>query len=342
VVSATSTPLQKVSAGISNATVRVSYGIKVARKVLQSPQAQAVSTVAAPTVLALTLVNVASTMSLFNLLAYLQFFFTQPILLLGRRRRRKWGVVYNSLTKQPIDLAIVRLIHHKTHLVVQTKVTDKQGRFLFSMKKGSYMIEIVKPGYTFPSTYLAGRKEDVNFLDLYHGDVLNLKKSATIAVNVPLDPTSVEETPRRVLIKKFTKRLRHAVAFSGVLIGMVVLVITPTLATAVLMLAQVGIYLLFRRLALPAKSKSWGLTFDAKTRKPLGGVIVRIFDKKFNKLLESQVTDQNGKYGFIVRRNTYYLVASKSGYIKYVSPDIDLSTKDEAVVDQNIPMKPTI
>ncbi len=72
----------------------------------------------------------------------------------------------------------------------------------------------------------------------------------------------------------------------------------------------------------------------------MGKVIVRIFDKKFNKLLETQVTDSNGKYGFFVRRNVYYVTAEKEGFERYSSPDIDLSTKDEAaIVDQNIPLK---
>jgi hypothetical protein len=62
--------------------------------------------------------------------------------------------------------------------------------------------------------------------------------------------------------------------------------------------------------------------------------------KKFNKLLETQVTDRNGTYGFFVGRNVYYVTAQKTGYARYVSPDLDLSKKDSAVVDQNIRLVP--
>lgn len=333
-------PAERAAAIVVAAAEQTSFALKVARAALQSEQAQAVSAVVAPTAMVMTLANVASSLSLFNLLAYLQYLFTQPLLLFGRRTKRKWGAVFNSLTKQPVDLAIVRLVHFETRLVMQTKVTDKQGRFVFVVKKGNYLIEVVKPGYVFPTTYLANQKEDVEFADLYHGGKLEIPAPEILAVNIAVDPVVREETPQRVLFRKLAGKLRHAVAFSGILMGMVILVVTPTAISALLLLAQIGVYLLFRRLALPAKAKSWGLTFDAKTRKPLGGVVVRIFDKKFNKLLETQITDQNGKYGFFVRRNIYYVVAEKAGYTKYTSPDIDLSGKEEAIVDQNLPMKP--
>jgi hypothetical protein len=40
-----------------------------------------------------------------------------------------------------------------------------------------------------------------------------------------------------------------------------------------------------------------------------------------------------------VRRNVYYVIADKPGYERYVSPDIDLSDKDQALIAQNIPLK---
>lgn len=336
----TGTPAEQAGAAALIAAQQVSYGVKIAREILNSQQIQAANAVAAPALIALMLANAASAISLFNLLAYLQYLFTQPILLFGRRKKRKWGVVFNSLTKQPIDLAIVRLVHFETKLVVQTKVTDKYGRYWFVAGKGNFLIEVVKPGYVFPTQYLADKKEDVEFADLYHGDKIEAPGGEIIAMNIPLDPVAKEETPSRVLLRKTAKVLRHSVAFSGVLFGMVVLVVTPSAPSAFLLLAQIGIYLLFRRLALPVKAKSWGITFDARSRKPVGGVIVRIFDKKFNKLLETQVTDANGKYGFFVRRNVYYVTAEKKGYKRYQSPDIDLSAMDEALVDQNVSLEP--
>ncbi len=332
--------VEQISAVASNASEQVSYGIKIAREALQAPAVQEANAVAAPTLLAVSLINTASALSLFNLLAYLQYLFTQPLLLFGRRRKKKWGIIFNSLTKQPIDLAIVRLVHFESKLVIQSAVTDKFGRYRFLVQKGSYLLEVVKPGYIYPTQYLSSKKEDVDYTDLYHGDKLEFAADQVIAMNVPLDPVTSEETPRKILFRKAARLARHSLAFSGVPFGIVVLAVTPNVPNSLLLLAQIGVYILFRRLALPAKPKSWGVSVDGKTKKPLSNVIVRIFDKKFNKLLETQVTDRNGKYGFFVRRNVYYITAEKMGYKKFVSPDIDLSNKDEAVIDQNIVLLP--
>lgn len=308
---------------------------------LQQPAVQtAIQETVSPALFAIALLNVASALPLFNALAYLQYLFTQPLLLLGRRRKKKWGVVYNSLTKQPVELAIVRLLHHGSSLVVQTRVTDKFGRYSFIPKPGEYRLEVVKPGYVFPTSHLKGKVNDVDFADLYHGTPLEMKKDAVIALNIPLDPVVTEEAPRKVLFKKVLRSIQEDVALITVVASAIALVIAPGVTIALITLGQAATYVLFRRLSTPAPAKEWGIAFDPVTRKPVEGVVVRIFDKKFNKLLETQVTDANGKYGFFVRRNVYYVTAEKAGYEKYLSPDIDLSEKDEALVDQNLPLKP--
>lgn len=336
------TAAQRASILAENALAQLEYGAKVAHALVEGPAVQQANAVAAPTLLAMALVNSAGGISVFNLLTYLQFVFTQPILLFGRRKRQKWGVVYNSLTKQPVDLAIIRLVDATTRQVLQTRVTDKQGRYFFFSKKGSYLLEIVKPGYIFPTAFLKDDKEDAEYLDLQHGEPIIIAEDAQIFSNVPVDPIEQVETPKRVLFTVFLQRLRQIAAFAAIPMAMVMVWITPGVATASLLLAQVGVYVLFRKIAVPIKAKSWGVVVDASTKKSVGSVIVRIFDKKFNKLLETQVTDRNGKYGFFVKRNVYYVVAEKTGFQKYVSPDIDLTSKDAAIIDQNIELKQAV
>jgi hypothetical protein len=319
------------------------FGATIIGEFLRQPAVQeTIQQTIAPLLLAIALLNLALALPLFNALAFLQYLFSQPLLLIGRKRKKKWGTVYNSLTKQPVELAIVRLLQHGTNLVVQTRVTDKYGRYSFIPKPGEYRLEVVKPGYTFPTAYLKGKAQDVDFTDLYHGTPIETKQDSIIAVNIPIDPVVAEEAPRRVLFKKVLRSIQEDVALITVVAAVIALVIAPGITIALITLGQVGMYLLFRRLSAPAKAKEWGIVFDQKTRKPVGGVVVRIFDKKFNKLLETQVTDANGKYGFFVRRNVYYVTAEKAGYEKYISPDVDLSEKDEALVDQNLPLKAAV
>jgi len=336
-VTSTAAFLDNVGHLIGNALSQIAFWGTVVRDILRQPAVQkAVEDVAIPTLIGLALLNLASALPLFNILAFLQRLFTQPILLFGRRRKKKWGIVYNSLTKQPVELAIVRLIGHESGLVLQTRVTDAHGRYAFSPKPGNYRIEVVKPGYSFPTEYLKGKPHDVDFSDLYHGTVIEAVKDMVIAANIPLDPVVVEEPPRKVIFRKTLRAIQQNLALVTVIASVIALVIAPSVLAALFTLGQVGLYLLFHRLSVPAPAKEWGIVFDQATRKAVDRVVIRIFDKKFNKLLETQVTDANGKYGFFVRRNVYYVTAEKEGFEKYVSPDIDLTDKDEALVDQNI------
>jgi hypothetical protein len=318
----------------------VTYSAKVVREVLEDPRVQTTNAVVAPALLAAAVVNTATAASVFNAFAYLQLLFTQPLLLLGRGKKRKWGVVFNSLSKQPIDLAIVRLIDTVTNFVVQTKVTDNLGRYAFVVKQGAYRLEVTKPGYVFPTAHLKGKTEDAAYPELYQPDVpFQITDTTVIASNIPVDPVVVTEAPRQVLWRKSLMTLRSGLAFSAVPLSVVVFAVTPRPASAALCLFQIGTYALFRRLARPRHADRWGMVMDTATGKPLAQVVVRVFDAKFNKLLETQVTDRNGKYGFFVRRNVYYVTAERSGYQKYVSAEIDLQNQDGVLIDQNISLE---
>ena len=61
------------------------------------------------------------------------------------------GVVKDSVTKQPIPLAVVRLHSKKTNRLLQTRVTNADGKFEFLLPEGSFFIEVNKNGYEFPS-----------------------------------------------------------------------------------------------------------------------------------------------------------------------------------------------
>jgi len=310
-------------------------------EVLQTEEARQTANFAAPVAAAVAVANVAAASSMFSLFNYLWYFLTQPALLIGRKKRKKWGVVYNSLSKNPLDLVAVRLVNAQTRAVIQTRVTDSKGRFTFRARPGLYRIEAVKPGFVYPSGYIKDETEDASYTDVYHGTNIEVKEESNIAVNIPIDPVVKEETPFVVILKKYLRRLQHAFGMFSIFVTVAASVIAPSLPIFGLVGLQIVTYLLFRRLALPKKPKDWGIVYDAENRKPLGTVIVRIFDKKFNKLLETQVTNSNGQYGFFASKSRYFITAEKKGFEKYKSEDIDLSSVQEQVVDKHVALKRT-
>ncbi len=323
-----------------NVIQQLSYRANVIQAIIQQPAVQeAVQTKVSPAVLGVAVANAAVAVPLFNGLAYLQYIFLQPVLLLERRRRKKWGVVYNALTKQPLELVIVRLLRADTRALVQTRITDKLGRYGFSVKAGSYLLEVVKPGFAFPTQFLKDDMIDGEYVDVYHGLPITYTADGVIDTNIPIDPSAAEIPPKNVIRQKRFRQVQQSFALLTVILAMGGVLISPTPQMGFILLAQVATYLFFKRLSVSKKIPNWGAIIDQIAKKPIGQVVVRIFDKKFNKVLETQVTDNNGKYGFFVRRNVYYVTAEKVGYQKYISSDIDLSKTDEAIVDQDVVMQ---
>ncbi len=312
--------------------------------ILENPVVQAVNQrLAAPVLVTAVAVNAVSGVSFLNFFSYLRYLFSQPIALIARRKRAKWGIVYNSLTKQPIDLAIVRLYQRSDNRIIQSRVTDKLGRFMIMADPGEYYITVTKPNYNYPSVYLKDQREDVKYLDLYFGHTIKVtEERANITVNIPLDPIEDVKPVKKIIFIYYLRRLQYAAAFSAVPLAALSLLLSPTWLMAVLLLFHLLLYILFRRLGYQRPPKSWGIIYDAETKSPLPRAITRIYDKKYNKLLETRVTDSKGRYTFLVNNNIYYVTTEKPGYSVYKSNDIDLVSKDrEAIVDLDIALNKT-
>ncbi len=306
----------------------------------RTPEVQAVAEFAAPVAVVATVGATAAAASSFNILAYLRFLLTQPALLVRRRRREKWGLVYNAITKQPVDLAIVRLLDSTTGAVKQTRITDAQGRFAFLSPAGAYRLQVVKPGFTFPSVALAGQTMDIELVDLYHGEPIEVQASATLTPNIPVDPVQATETPAAVIKRRRWRAFQHGLSVGSLGIAGIAYVLQPTTGMAIFGVVQVGMFFLFRRLAIPPKPKNWGIVYDGTSRKPLSKAVVRVFDKKYNKLLETQVTDRDGKYAFFAGKNIYYVTADVPGYDRFVSGDIDLRKESLGVIREPLALVP--
>jgi len=73
------------------------------------------------------------------------------------------------------------------------------------------------------------------------------------------------------------------------------------------------------------------VVYDKSSKEPLKNAVIRIFDQKFNKLLETQVTDVKGRYAFLVGKNIYFISSNKEGYASALIKPLDLTQKFVAV-----------
>jgi hypothetical protein len=64
--------------------------------------------------------------------------------------------------------------------------------------------------------------------------------------------------------------------------------------------------------------KPWGRVYDATTGEAISLATVQIFDIDYDRLLDTQTTDESGRYGFMVKPGNYILKVEKKDY-KYPS-----------------------
>jgi hypothetical protein len=198
---------------------------------------------------------------------------------------------------------------------------------------GRYYLSVTKPDYIFPTKYLAIEKQDFKYLDLYHGEEIEvMQKEGVVTANIPLDPREKKRLTEKEAIRSYlVKNLRLLVSYIGLILSILIILIYPTVITIGSLVIHIILFLLFRRLVVPPKPKSWGIVYDDKTKASLTHAIVRIFETRFNKLLETQVTDGKGRYAFLVGKNEYQLLAEKQGYQPKEIKQIDLIKKEEIV-----------
>lgn len=308
----------------------------------ESPVVQNTTTFAAPAVTAMAITSTVVLATSFNLLQFLQYLFTAPILLFGRRKRKAYGVVYNAFTKTPIDLALVRLYSVAENKLIRSRVTDKEGKYFFLVQPGKYRIIINKSGYEFPSSILSKVKDDAIFLDVYHGEEIEVtEKNVVVTPNIPIEPLNIDQKKEIDSIKKIRalRKMQYWFAFIGIVVSTGVFLIQISIWTGIVLGIQIIVYLLVRRLVISKKPKSWGIVYDQKTQRPIDNVIVRIFEPKYHKLLETGITDSKGRYTFLLGPNEYSSTFEKDGYnsaeINPINYSQEKETKEWA---QNIAM----
>ncbi len=232
----------------------------------------------------------------------------------GKRKPKPWGVVYDSVTKQPLDPVYITLKNRKGE-IIKTKISDMNGRFGFLVKPGEYYIKAEKTHYKFPSSFTPSEKDEL-YENLYHGEYLKITDSHLINVNIPMDPLAFDwnEFAKRKVIKfnyhrELFKRWFPNVIFT---IGLILMIVFYILNPITFNLAMVGSYLILAILRkIGFKQKQWGMILDKKTKKPLPFAVLKIFYEKLAHQIHFVTADVMGRYYALVEPGKYDLTIEK-------------------------------
>ena len=238
-------------------------------------------------------------------------------ILLGLRRKSEpWGVVYDSISKQPLDPAYVTLLG-KDGKEIATSITDINGRYGFLVSPGIYVVNVGKTHYHFPSTRMQGRTSDALYQDLYFGEDVGVGENQVITKNIPMDPDVIDWNQE--------EKKRMGVGYiSGVSVTVAIisdiLLYVGFIVTAIFLLAKpttwgfifLGIYaIVFFFRALGIKPRAYGRIHQDSNNSSLAYAIIRVFSTQLRREVAHAVLDIRGRYFCLVPKGEYYLVIER-------------------------------
>jgi hypothetical protein len=261
-----------------------------------------------------------------GLLLALKRLWDMLLVALNVRKRRPWGVVYDSVTKRPLDPAAIVLIDEQGK-ELHTSYTDFDGRYGFLVSPGTYHLRVTKNDYAFPSTRLAGKTGDELYTNLYFGGPVTVTaEGATILNNIPLDPLDFDF---KEVARQNTKTFRYysesmrVFAFLmlwlfrlGFVFALYAAITTPTF----LDLGLVVLYSIVGVLRLSGFGpRPFGFLTDSHTGNPLAYAIVTIREATMPQDTVRTVADRLGRYYALVTNGRYVVdIAKKQENESYV------------------------
>lgn len=238
--------------------------------------------------------------------------------LIDRSKKRKpWGVVYNAVTKTLLPRAVVRLWDAETGKLVDTVVTDANGIFKLTPRKGKYVIKVAHPEFTFPSK-LVSSDTDTGFTNVYLGEVIEVhEETQLLMISVPLDP--VKKQKKWLGLSKTVSFLEEVVGvvspiilIAGFIYSIVVTMMYP-LTINYIILGLYALTFLIKAYVYLTRPRLFG-TVTGVDGKVVSGLEVGLFDSEFKNMISRTFTNKQGAYNFVVKNQNYYLQVLDPGY----------------------------
>ncbi len=234
-----------------------------------------------------------------------------------RKRARRWGTVYDSVTKQPIDPAFVTAKDINGNVVAQS-ITDIDGRYGFLLPDGIYYLSAQKTNYEFPSKKIEGKVSDELYNDLYFGGPVVIRSGEVLDRNIPMDQKNFDWN-------EAVKKERHDLLFHtrhekvwaitsnyiysiGFIISVIATAFHPHWFNIVILALYIFILL---PLEFRFKRKKLGHVTDAATHEPLSYAIIRVTAFDHQTVLRTGVCDVQGRYYCIIPKGRCFVDIEK-------------------------------
>jgi hypothetical protein len=262
-----------------------------------------------------------------------------------KKKKKHWGVVYDSGNKQPLDPVIVTLTGEDGK--VYQAISDMYGRYDFIVGPGRYKVSASKTDYTFPSQLIRNQIDELVYENVLTADIVEVGSNQAVRFNIPMDALKENwnQTEKiRMKIKgpdKFLTPLSKLSFYAGLIWSIIALYVTPDLFNWIIfgLFTAITIYIIYCDI-----HERWGIVTDSHGN-PVAGAIVSLINPNVPKFSgRKSVTDTWGRYNFLVSKGIYRLrveklqpsqLAGSNTTVLYESPNIEIR-KDYDRVSKHI------
>jgi len=333
---------ETVAAGIkvaAKATEAVNKTFEAAAKVVDTPVGQTVTTVATASGVASIWSIVSNAISTTAGNSFVYFGNSFLLFLQSWRNRRRgvknWGMVFESETNMPIDFATVR-IYSEDGKILDSVLTDKEGRFGFLVTEGSYSVDVQKDNFNFPSKLRESMFDHDLYQNVYTGGLVHFEAGQVINFNIPIDvegkslrESSQEKIKAMSLPWKKWLKVFQKIFF---VIGFALATFKAFYLVSFVSVLFVLIYVALISHQIFGRQRSYGNLVDKTTGEPIPFAIVSIFSEQ----------DPAKKVGFVISDmmgRVYRLIGNGKYNLNIKGKTLsghDFHVKKEASVDGGV------
>ncbi|MCL5666625.1 MAG: hypothetical protein M1383_02545 [Patescibacteria group bacterium] len=283
-----------------------------------------------------------------NLFIFVNNYLDRFLVLSGLRKGQAyWGTVYDSVTKQPLDPVVVRLVNAHTGKVAETCITGITGRYGFLVWPGKFKILPRKSNYAFPSQKVSGNKDGV-YENLYHGEFFEISEdSDVVPFNIPMDPVNFDWNQKaKEQVVKFSpfwehlwRRLVSLLFWFVLILALVHIFFSPSNFVYAVLGFYVAIF--FLAMVIP-KPRRWGRVFLGSDKNPASEGLVEL---SFPLLPDTAIAKAE-----IMADGKFFLRADPGKYLLKISTSLSREDKElqktfsikvgqENVINRNLLLK---
>lgn len=264
-----------------------------------------------------------------------------------RKKEQEYGLVYDSISKEPINRAIVRIFNENNKLVLTT-VTNIYGVFDANIKeRGKYTIQVSDKDTLFPSRLITGSSDGI-YSNIYKGEEFFYDSDSPINFSIPLDP--VDEKSENYTLTLVRNKVSTVINFLqniffvvGILLSTYLFINYPSTINTLIMILYIIVLIVNIYILLKGYRRYGYIKNQYDNTVPYSEIGLK--DLEFGEIKYQRVADEKGRYRFIVEGGDYELVSlspkysieeAQQRYIKSMNTGMKIINKDIHIKEKNI------